>query len=103
MIAIQIARMITNFVMFLEGADEEILDPDAAVEMLETLGYDLDQLDRAFLRELIDAFAVVALEHDEKFAESVRSIPSGFYLEELLAEDDPVAMAKLDAIRAAAD
>ncbi|WP_445190893.1 hypothetical protein ACT009_09720 [Sphingomonas sp. Tas61C01] len=95
--------MITNFVMFLEGADEEILDPDAAVEMLETLGYDLDQLDRAFLRELIDAFAVVALEHDEETAKSVRSIPSGFYLEELLAEDDPVAMAKLDAIRAAAD
>ncbi|RZL71082.1 MAG: hypothetical protein EOP66_15455 [Sphingomonas sp.] len=103
MIALQIARMVTNFVFFLEDSDEETLDPDAAVRMLETLADDLEKLDKAFLRELIDAFAVIASEYDGETAEQVRTIPTGFYLEEVLAEGDPVAMAKLDAIRAAAD
>ena len=99
MIALQIARMITHFVLFFETSSENIVDPDASVKMMEGLIYDLEQLDKEFLRELVDAFSAIAPEYGPEWEESVRTIPHGFYLEEFLAEDDPVRLAELEAIR----
>lgn len=99
MIALQIARMITHFVLFFETSSENIVDPRASVKMMEGLIYDLEQLDRKFLRELVDAFPIIAPEYGPQWEESVRTIPYGFYLEETLAEGDPVRLAELEAIR----
>ena len=73
--------------------------PDNAVEMEEFLAYRLDMLDKDFLRQLVDAFAVIAPEYGDEAQELVRDIPYGFYLEETLAADDPVRLAELEAIR----
>lgn len=99
MIATQIARIIADFFLFLEVTDDEILDPDAAVEMMEWMGSRLDGLDKDFLRQLVDAFAVIAPEYGGESQQLVRDIPHSFYLEETLAADDPVRLAELDAIR----
>lgn len=99
-IAQQVARIIAQYVVFLELADEESLNPDVAVKMLEALGPELAALDKPFLRDLIDAFAAVAGEYGGEAGAVVADIPHSFYLEEVLAGDDPIRLAELDAVRA---
>lgn len=103
MIVTQIARIIADFMIFLELTDDETLDPDEAVEMMELLGSRLDVLDKDFLRQLIDAFPAISLEYSGKSQEVVRNIAHSFYLEEALAADDPVRLAELEALRDARD
>lgn len=103
MIAMQIARIVADFIVFLELTDEESLDPDTAVKMTEGLGSELEALDKKFLRELVDAFPVIALEYHGEAQEVVRSIARGYYLEEALAADDPERLAELDRERDARD
>lgn len=103
MIAIQIARIIARFVIFLELTDDDIVDPDVAVKMLEALGPDLEALDKGFLRELIDAFTVITPEYSDEAQDLVRNMARNFYLEEALAADDPVRLAELEAQRDAED
>lgn len=99
MIAMQIARIIADYVLFLELTDEDELNLDTAVKMTEALAGQLEELDKGFLRELVDAFGVIAEEYSGEAQKLVRDIPYGFYLEEKLAEDDPVRLAELEAIR----
>lgn len=99
MIVVQIARIIADFSLFLDLTDDEKLDPDEAVEMMELLGGRLQELDKAFLRELIDAFAVISSEYTGESQRLVRNMARDFYLEEALAADDPVRLAELEALR----
>ena len=103
MIATQIARIIAHYVIFLDLTDDDVLDPDAAVQMMEQLGSDLEAIDKGFLRELIDAFAMIAGEYSGEAQEVVRNIAHSFYLEEELAAGDPVRLAELEALRDARD
>lgn len=41
MIAIQVARIIAHFSLFLDLTEDDILDPDEAIQMMELLGADL--------------------------------------------------------------
>ena len=102
MIAVQVARIIADLFLFLNLTDEEILNLDASVDMMEDLATRLHDLDKEFLRELVDAFAVIAPEYGQS-EQLVRDIPYSFYLEEELAADDPVRLAELEAIRDARD
>jgi len=99
MIAIQVARIIADFILFLDLTDDDKLDPDAAVQMMEWLGSRLDALDKGFLRQLVDAFAVIAPEYSGESQKLVRDIANDFYLEETLAADDPVRLAELESLR----
>ncbi len=103
MIVLQIARLIANFSLFLDLTEDDILDPEVAVKMMEALAGDLQELDKDFLRELIDAFAVIAPEYSGDAQRLVRNIAHDFYLEEALAADDPVRLAELEAQRDAED
>ena len=103
MIAIPVARIIARFVVFADLTGEDLLDPDVSVEMMEVLGAQLEALEKGFLRELVDAFAVIAAEYSGEAQEVVRNIAHSFYLEEVLAADDPVRLAELEALRDARD
>lgn len=103
MITLQIARIIADFSLFLETSDDDILDPDVAVKMMEALGADLEALDKGFLRELVDAFQVIAPEYSGEAQQLVRDMAYGYYLEEAIAADDPVRLAELEALRDARD
>lgn len=96
---LQIARIIANFSLFLDLTDDDILDPDVAVKMMEALGGDLKELDGDTLRELIDAFAVIAPEYSGEAQRLVRTMARDYYLEEALAADDPIKLAELEALR----
>jgi hypothetical protein len=103
MIAVQIARLVANVALFFDLCDEEVLDLDTAVRELESLGADLEALDKALLRELVDAFEVIAPEYNGESQKLVRRMARDFYLEEAIAADDPVRLAELDALREAED
>ena len=94
-----IARIIADVFLFLNLADEETLDPDEAVEMMESLAHRIEGFDKEFLRALIDAFPAIAPEYAGESQHLVRDIPHSFYLEEALAADDPVRLAELEALR----
>ena len=99
MIAKQVAEIIAEYVVFLDLTNEEELNPDTAVKMMESLADHLQNMDKKFLRELVDAFAEVSAGYSGEAQAVVRDIPYGFYLEDELAKDDPVRMAELEALR----
>lgn len=99
MIAMQVASLIAEYVVFLSLTDEEELNLDTAVKMMGSLADHLEEMDKGFLRELVDAFAIIAAEYSGEAQEVVRDIPYSFYLEEALAADDPVRLAELEALR----
>ncbi|MFS0773426.1 hypothetical protein [Sphingomonas sp. 1P08PE] len=103
MIAMQIADLIAEYVVFLTLTDEEELNLDTAVKMTEALAGHLQEMDKGFLRELVDAFPVVAAGYSGEAHDVVRNIAHSFYLEEVLAADDPVRLAELEALRDARD
>lgn len=99
MIAMQVAEIIAEYAVFLELTGDEELDPDTAVKMMEALAGHLQEMDKGFLRELVDAFPVIAEGYSGEAQEVVRSISHGYYLEEALAVDDPVKLAALEVLR----
>lgn len=99
MIAIQVARIVACFVLYLDQPIDDGIKEDDAVEMMEYLGSLLDGFEKSFLRELVDAFPIVAGGYEGDAAVMVRDIPYAFYLEETLAEGDPVRLAELEALR----
>ncbi|PCG14552.1 MAG: hypothetical protein DI530_01900 [Sphingomonas sp.] len=103
MIAMQVADIIAEYVVFLTLTDEDELNLDTAVKMTESLADHLEEMDKGFLRELVDAFPVIAEEYSGEAKEVVRNIAYSFYLEEALAADDPVRLAELAALRDARD
>lgn len=103
MIAMQVASLVAEYVVFLELTDEEELNLDTAVKMMESLADHLQEMDKGFLRELVDAFAEISKGYSGDAQEVVRNIPYGYYLEEALAADDPVRLAELEALREARD
>ena len=99
MIAMQVAEIIAEYAVFLELTGDEELDPDTAVKMMEALAGHLQEMDKGFLRELVDAFPVIANGYSGEAQEVVRNISYGYYLEEALAVGDPVKLAALEALR----
>lgn len=96
---LQIARILADISLLLEVTGEEKLNLDDAVKMSEFFGAQLEELDKGFLRELVDAFAAIAPEYGDKLGEMVRDIPYYFSLDEAIASDDPVRLAELEAQR----
>lgn len=103
MIAMQVPEIVAEWVLFLEFTDEEELNLDTAVKMMEALGGHLEEMDKGFLQEMVDAFPIIAAGYSGEAQEVVRNIPYGYYLEEALAADDPVRLAELEALRDAKD
>ena len=103
MIALQVASLIAEYYVFLTLTDEEELNLDTAVKMTESLADHLEEMDKGFLRDLVDAFPVIAEGYSGEAQEAVRNIAHSLYLEEALAADDPVKLAELEAMRDARD
>ena len=92
MIALQVARLIANFVLSLEFADEETVDPQVIMKVFETLEEDCKALDKGSLRELVDAFATISSEYQEQYQQLVRNLPHDFFLEKAATPDDTVRL-----------
>ncbi len=78
-----LAEIVSDVSLFLETIDEDVVDPDAATNQLELLGYRLSDDDK---QRLARAFERVAakVENDEAMREQILGMPDalGFLDEE---------------------
>lgn len=81
-----LARTLVDLAWFVEGADDEQMDPDDAVKALEGVAAGLDHLSDGQRSELLDLLGAMArAESDPARREFLEGFPSGFGL-----VDDPV-------------
>lgn len=88
LIASQIARLIANLLLFIEGLDEDAIENDTAVHIIEQISADLESLDKSFLRKLIIAFENISPEYDDGDDKFVRDIPVDLSLDPSPLDDD---------------
>lgn len=63
-----IGKAIIDVALFLEFSDEDLVDPDAAVQAMERLGFELQLMSESERLELASCFHDVAEEYGEKEA-----------------------------------
>ncbi|MET0377260.1 MAG: hypothetical protein ABW128_23750 [Rhizorhabdus sp.] len=88
LIALQIARLVANLLLFIEGSDEDAIENDTAVHIIEQISADLESLDKSFLRKLITAFENISPEYDDGDDKFVRDIPVDLSLDPSPLDDD---------------
>jgi len=88
LIALQIARLVANLLLFIEGSDEDAIENDTAVHIIEQISADLESLDKSFLRKLITAFENISPEYDDGDDKFVRDIPVDLSLDPSSLDDD---------------
>jgi hypothetical protein len=87
-IALQVARLVANLFLFIEGSDEDAIENDTAVHVIEQISADLESLDRSFLRKVIAAFENISPEYDDGDDKFVRDIPVDLSLDPSSLDDD---------------
>jgi hypothetical protein len=88
LIASQVARLVANLLLFIEGSDEDAIENDTAVHLIEQISADLESLDRSFLRKVIAAFETISSEYDEGDDKFLRDIPVDLSLDPSPLDDD---------------
>ena len=88
LIALQVARLVANLLLFIEGSDEDAIENDTAVHIIEQISADLESLDKSFLRKLITAFENISPEYDDGDDKFVRDIPVDLSLDPSPLDDD---------------
>ncbi|WP_156143848.1 hypothetical protein [Sphingomonas taxi] len=88
LIALQVARLVANLLLFIEGSDEDAIENDTAVHIIEQIFADLESLDKLFLRKLITAFENISPEYDDGDDKFVRDIPVDLSLDPSSLDDD---------------
>lgn len=81
MVSNKIAIAIANLAIFLEFCSAELLDEDTAVQAMEQLAGDLQELDGASRRELSASFRSIAARYDEEARVFVENMPDAFGIE----------------------
>jgi hypothetical protein len=87
LIASQVARLVANLLLFIDGSDEDAIENDTAVHLIEQISADLESLDRSFLRKVITAFETISPEYGEGDDKFVRDIPVDIFLDPLPPEN----------------
>ena len=76
-----LARAIANVAIFLEFANEDLINEDASVEAMEQLAADLQSLDGPARASLSRAFREIAASYDGESADFVAELPESFGIE----------------------
>jgi len=76
----QLVKIIADFAIFLEFNDEDTLNPDAAVEMMESIAADLDLLSNDEKVNLIKSFEDISKTYSGEEADFVKDLPDTFGL-----------------------
>ncbi|MCU6668787.1 hypothetical protein M8013_08495 [Enterobacteriaceae bacterium H4N4] len=68
-------KIIANMAIFLEFTDEDLLCPDAAVEMMESIAAGLQPLTDVGKARVIESFAEIAKSYRPDEADFVKTLP----------------------------
>ena len=77
---IKLVKVIADIAVFLEFTNEELLDPDLAVEALEQMASELQLMDVKDRNELAKAFQSISKEYTGDKSEYVRELPESLGL-----------------------
>jgi hypothetical protein len=76
----RLVKIIAGIAVFLEFTDEESLDPDVAMEMLEGIAAELQQLGDNERADVANAFNEVSKEYSGEQAAYIKDLPEAFGL-----------------------
>jgi len=78
----EIAKAIANIAIFLEYAEEDVLDPDAAIQVMEQFASDLKNVNDSDRSTLVQSLREVSLEYgDASRREFVFGLPEALGLD----------------------
>jgi hypothetical protein len=81
MVSNKVAIAIANLAIFLEFCSAELLDEGTAVQAMEQLAADLQELDQDSRRELVASFRSIAARYDDEARSFVENMPYAFGIE----------------------
>lgn len=77
---IRLVKVIADLAVFLEFTNEDLLDPDAAIEAMEQIAADLQLLDEKDRSELSKMFHTLSKEYKGDKSEYVKGLPESLGL-----------------------
>lgn len=72
----KLVRSILDALIFFEFSSDETIDPDASMEMVETIAANLQSLKESEKKELLFAFIKVSTHYPPEQKEFIRSLPA---------------------------
>lgn len=68
-------KIIANMAIFLEFTDEESLEPDIAVEMMESISAELQRLNSDDKKKVVDVFNEISEEYKGEQVAYIKQLP----------------------------
>ncbi len=76
--SIQLVKVIADIAIALEFTDENLINPDVAIEMQESIAGTLQSLDEVNRKYIADVFESIATYYNGEIADYVRSLPANY-------------------------
>jgi hypothetical protein len=76
--SIQLVRAIADIAIALEFTDENLINPDVAIEMQESISGTLQSLDEVNRKEIADIFESISTHYNGEIEKYVRSLPINY-------------------------
>lgn len=76
--SIQLVKAIADIAIALEFTDENLINPDVAIEMQESIAGTLQSLDEVNRKDIADIFESISALYNEEIEKYVRSLPANY-------------------------
>ncbi|MEG3126733.1 hypothetical protein SC171_16975 [Pantoea cypripedii] len=76
--SIQLVKAIADIAIALEFTDENLINPDVAIEMQESIAGTLQSLDEVNRRDIADIFESISTRYNGEIEIYVRSLPTNY-------------------------
>ena len=76
--SIQLVKAIADIAIALEFTDENLINPDVAIEMQESIAGTLQSLDEVNRKDIADIFESISTQYNEEIEKYVRSLPTNY-------------------------
>ena len=76
--SIQLVKAIADIAIALEFTDENLINPDVAIEMQESIAGTLQSLDEFNRKDIADIFESISTHYNGEIEKYVRSLPTNY-------------------------
>lgn len=70
-----LVKIITDFIIFCEFSNEEVIDPDSSIQIIENIAYVMQSMDDISKKELIINFNEIVKQYSKEHQEFVQNLP----------------------------
>ncbi|WP_267107170.1 hypothetical protein [Xanthomonas sacchari] len=75
-----LAKIVIDACLFLEFSNSSVVDPDAAIKMMEQIASELQGLSESQKERICEIFKEISGDYDEKFSSFILSLPENLGL-----------------------